>query len=148
MHLQYAHAIDYNEALAAAREGALDEAVANAQLALQQRPDFVPAHVLLAKVHARQQNWPKAQASANRAVELAPSDEAVTSLAAEIERDAERAARDRMRQQRKAAAVRRRDAEQTLATYERSSQRAFGLGAGLVAALALLVSWLTGRRRK
>jgi hypothetical protein len=145
--LEYGHVIEYNEALAAAREGALDKAIAKASLALQARPDFTPAHVLLAKAYAQQQSWRKAQASVTKARELAPGDAAIEGLAREIEKGGARAVRDRERQERKMAAARRRGAEQTLAVHERATKQAFGLGAGLVAVIALVASWFSRRKR-
>ena len=72
--LELAPAIYYNQALAAARQGRLSEALARLQAAIALDGGFVPAHRLLAKVYARHGMWAEAEAAAARAVALAPDD--------------------------------------------------------------------------
>jgi len=145
--VQYAHAIHYNEALALARVGKLEQATTRAELALSSKANFYPAHVLLAKLHARQERWPEALASIRRAVELAPHDAKVGALAQEIERDAQEDERRRLAETQRKSRARRANAEKHLARYERDVQRAFGLGALAMAGLALLLRWLFGHKR-
>ena len=79
--VRYAYAIDYNEALALAREGRLDEAEARLVQALKAKEAFAPAHVLLAKVNAQQERWAEAQQHVQRARELLPDDDRTQELA-------------------------------------------------------------------
>jgi tetratricopeptide (TPR) repeat protein len=143
--LRYGHAIDYNEALAAAREGDLDEAMIKARMALGARPDFVPAYVLLAKVHAKKDEWSKAQQVVRRALETAPGDEELRGFAEKLMAlvEAERSTHDERR--RAAARARRKSAESYLTMYERDVKRAFALGAAAAALLVLLIVGIGGR---
>jgi tetratricopeptide (TPR) repeat protein len=145
--LQYAHAIHYNEAVALARENKPEQAIARAELALASKTDFAPAHVLLAKLYARQERWPEAMASVRRAVELAPGEARVRALAAEIEASAQEDEQRQLAQQTGESRARRSSAEKHLAMYERDVQRAFGLGALAMAGLALFLRLLFGRSR-
>ncbi len=82
--LRNTHVIQYNEALMLARSGELDQAQARAELAVEARPEFAPAHLLLAKLHARQGRWAQAQASLERAQELLPDDPTLDEMAQAI----------------------------------------------------------------
>ena len=139
--LEYGHVIYYNAALASAREGDLDDARTKLTVALELKESFVPAHLLLAKVCARQERWAEAEASVIRALELAPEDPDVLELAEEIKRVAQE-------KEQAAAQSRRAKAERVLDTHERDLMRAFGLGAGLVAFLATIFSWIGGRKEQ
>jgi tetratricopeptide (TPR) repeat protein len=81
LRLEYSHVIYYNEALALARDGYLDDARARLIVALERKESFAPAHALLAKVYAHQRQWARAEASAARALELDPENPAVRRLA-------------------------------------------------------------------
>lgn len=84
LRLEHAHAIYYNEALALAREGFLDDARARLTMALESNETFAPAHALLAKVYAHQRQWARAEASVARARELDPENPAIRRLAEAI----------------------------------------------------------------
>ncbi|HHX65050.1 MAG TPA: hypothetical protein GX702_09210 [Chloroflexi bacterium] len=86
LRLEYAYAIHYNEALAAAREDRLDVAEAGLHTAIRLNPTFLPAHRLLAKVYARQGDWERAQAAIHRAFELAEDDGETVALSEAIGR--------------------------------------------------------------
>lgn len=144
--LQYTHAIHYNEALALAREGKLEQAITRAELALASKADFAPAHVLLAKLYARQERWPQALASIRRAIELVPENERARALAQEIESNAQEDERQRQAATQRESRARRSSAEKHLAMYEHDVQRAFGMGALAMAGLALILRWLFGRK--
>jgi len=83
-------AIYYNEALFLAREGDLEAARARLILSLERNPRFLPAQRLLAKVCAALGDWTGARRAAARALDLAPDDDLVRRLAAEVEAAAER----------------------------------------------------------
>lgn len=93
--LRNLHVIHYNEALVLARSGQLEQAQARAELAVEARPEFAPAHLLLAKLHARQGRWSQARGSLEQAQELLPDDptldELAQAIAAGSQADAERA---------------------------------------------------------
>jgi tetratricopeptide (TPR) repeat protein len=144
IHLESGHLIRYNEGLALAREGRLEEAKACLAAALAHKESFAPAHILLAKIHAKEQRWPEAQASIKRALELAPEDERARLLAEEIQKAAQEA---EIRRQ-EIARVRRANAERLLAASQRDALKAFGLGVGLTAFAALLISWLGGGKKR
>ena len=91
--LRNAHVIHYNEALTLARGGQLEAAQDRTELALAANPEFMQAHMLLAKLQARQSRWPEAQASIDRARELAPDDAVLIELAVAIADGAQAAAR-------------------------------------------------------
>jgi len=145
--LEYGHAIYYNEALALAREGRLEEACAKLVLALEFRDSFVPAHVLLAKVYARQGRWAEAQASAARALELSPKGSNVGELVGALERASREAEGGQLDSEQAVSRARRGEAERYFATHQRDIAGAFGVGMGVAAFLGLLVSWIGGRRR-
>jgi tetratricopeptide (TPR) repeat protein len=144
-HLEQEHVICYNQALALAREGYLDEARDKLLVAVAHSEEYLPAQRLLAKVYAAQQDWPKARASALRAAELAPHDRQTRELLDTIQ----------VRSQvvptatRRVEVVNRRQvAEGILASYQRDVLGAFAVGAGLAAGGAFFLSLLTrGRRR-
>lgn len=140
-HLEYAHAIHYNQALALAREGELDMARHKLLLALEAQESFAPAHILLAKVHARQGAWADAQARVARAVELSPDNETVRDLARRIARSARKV-------QEAAAREAGPEAEQVLAAHQREVVKAFGAGLGLMAFVGLILSRLFGGGRE
>jgi len=144
IHLESAHLIRYNEGLALAREGRLEVAKASLIAALAHKESFAPTHVLLAKVYARQQCWPEARASVERALVLTPEDEQARLLAGEIKRAAQEAESTRQ----DAARTRRAGAERVLATSQRDVARAFAFGVGLATFIALLISWLSGGKKR
>lgn len=144
IHLESVHLIRYNEGLALAREGRLEEAKVSLAASLAHKESFVPAHVLLAKIYAKEQRWAEAQASIKRALELAPDDKNVCALAEEIRRAAQEAERHRQ----ELAKARRASAEQLLAASQRNVLKAFGLGVGLTTLVALLISWLGGGKKR
>ena len=137
--LCYAHAICYNQALALAREGKLDEARDRLLVAVAQRPDFAEAHALLAKVYARRGDWSEARARAARVLDLAPDDEDARELARRIA-DAE------LRAQEAAAGASQERAEHLLAVYLRDVSRAFAIGVAITTLVVLIVSWMGGGR--
>lgn len=141
--LESGHIVYYNEALSLAREGKLEDACARLLVALELEEGFVPGHILLAKVYARQGRWPQARASVVRALDRSPEDGLVRELAAEIERSAQEdaARRPAVSRAKRAAAERVRTARQP------DVGGAFVLGAGLATVLALVVSWIGGRKR-
>ena len=142
--LEYGAAIYYNEGLALAREGKLDEAVDKLRVALELQGDFRPAHLLLAKVEAQQKRWAQAKAHAAKAVELAPEDIAAQELLAEIERAETMAVLGEQERRRAAEQARQEAAGRYWANYKRDLLRAFGAGAGLMGLLA----WILARALK
>jgi monomeric isocitrate dehydrogenase len=114
---------------------------------LAAREDFVPAHLLLAKVHAQLGRWAAAAESAARALALAPSDERAQALAQAIETAAQESRATRLAEERQTAQTRRRSAEGYLAAYQRDTAAAFGLGALLAGVVVMLLTWLGGRNR-
>ncbi len=88
--LRLEYAIYYNEALSLAREGHLEAARARLILSLERNARFLPAQRLVTKVAAALGDWPLARRSAARALDLAPEDDLVRRLAAEVEAEAER----------------------------------------------------------
>jgi|GEM_PF-1409676 len=148
LRLKYSHAIHYNQALALAREGKLDEAIAKTLLAVECKPDFSPGHVLLAKAYAQRGEWPKAEASVVRAIELDPENASLGNLAEEIRQARQSRTVVRQQQEEQAALARRRSAEQAMTAYDRDVKRAFGLGVGVTAFLAFVFSLLGGRKKR
>ncbi|MCD6518877.1 MAG: hypothetical protein J7M05_03005 [Anaerolineae bacterium] len=144
IHLKYKHAIYYNEALALAREGNLEGAQERLLVALSLKDDFLPGHILLAKVYAHQGRWDKAQATALRAAELAPKGSQEQKLAREIAKTAQKEEALRRAQEEAAARARRAQAERYLASHQKEVASAFGIGMGLAAFL----SWLISRFRR
>ena len=145
VHLEQEHVIYYNQALALARDGHLGEARDKLLIAVAMSDSFVLAHRLLAKIYARQKDWPGARLHALRAAELAPQDRPTRELLDQIASLGE----ETRTVQKQSAAVRRRSAEGILASYQRDVLGAFAVGAGLAAFGAFLLSLLgSGRRRK
>ncbi|MBC7237710.1 MAG: tetratricopeptide repeat protein [Chloroflexi bacterium] len=148
--LEYAPAIYYNEGLALAREGRLEEARDKLIVSTTLDDSFLPAQVLLAKVYARQENWPRAHEAILRALQLAPDDETVRELAAQIDQLAGEDQARRLRQERAAAEARQPQTADVLrhAPSVPSSLRellgAFGLGMIAAALLGLVWRWLAG----
>ena len=83
--LEFQPAIHYNQALALAREDRLEEARDKLIVSTTLDESFLPAYVLLAKVYARMENWPRANESVVRALQLAPEDQDVRALATRID---------------------------------------------------------------
>jgi len=125
MRLEYAHAIYYNEALALAREGYLDDARARLTIALERKETFAPAHALLAKIYAHQRQWPRAETSIARARELDPENEAFKRVAEAV---GER------------VAVTDDITARTRVAPRREVSQAFKAGVGLATAAALVLS--------
>lgn len=146
--LEYDAAINYNQALALAREGKLSEAGTRLEVVLELHNSFVPAQVLLAKVYARQGRWAEARASIERAVELAPEDGQVSDLASEINRNALAEEEGRQQSEQTAAQSRRVSAERYLASYQRDVIGAFVLGTGVAAFLSAIIAVVGGRRKR
>jgi tetratricopeptide (TPR) repeat protein len=143
-HLQSEHLIHYNIALGLAREGHYDEARTRLTMAIDERADFVPAHMVLAKIHAHQQAWEQAREAAERARRLAPDNEATVDLLQEIQQAKEQARVKALRTREKAAIEQRARAEALFSKQQRDLAAAFGLGAAAMGLLALLISWLGG----
>lgn len=129
LRLEYSHAIYYNEALALAREGYLDDARARLTMALEREETFAPAHGLLAKVYAHQRQWARAEASAARARELDPENSAYRRLTDAIgERVTPTAATSTARAR---------------VTPRREVSQAFKAGVGLATVAAVVLSLFT-----
>lgn len=133
--LRYTPAIRYNTALAAARDGDLNNARAELLLALECDADFAPAHVLLAKVLALQGDWVQAEAHIERALTLLPDDERANRVAEEIAAGARKAERTRAA----------RPVQERVAAATADPLRTFGLGVALTVVATLVVRWLFGR---
>ena len=129
LRLEYSHAISYNEALALAREGYLDDARARLIMALEREESFAPAHALLAKVYAHQRQWARAEASAARARELDPENGAIRRL---VDAIGERVTPTAGVSTARARVAPRREVSQ-----------AFKAGVGLASAAAVLLSLFT-----
>jgi tetratricopeptide (TPR) repeat protein len=157
MRVRYAHAIDYNEALALAREGRLDEAKARLAYALRAKESFAPAHILLAKISAQEGRWADARRSAERARELLPENERTEELVAAIAAAAEGASPAVDRPESEALPPSGQGEEHKhlsstllgahwLGRYQQDIVRAFAVGVGLTTMMALLISRLSGKR--
>ena len=173
--LRSTHAIHYNEAITLAREGHYDLAQIRAELSINAKPEFAPAHLLLAKLLASQGAWEQAIASAQHAAELMPDDERTRQVLEDILSGAEQSAADRAQVSEQADETSAEDmptaepeatptdaetapaqvgisstraaAVKQLAIYERDVTRAFGLGAAVMGGLAFVASLLFRRRR-
>jgi tetratricopeptide (TPR) repeat protein len=147
--LRYSHAIHYNEALALAREGRLDEAKVRLALALEDRESFAPAHVLLAKINAQQGRWAAAQQSAQRACELLPDDVRTRELADAIAQAADHSIPGEagVRAQPRLGSTTVAVGARWLSRYQRDIMQAFAVGVGLTTVMALLIARLSGSRR-
>lgn len=84
VHLERQYQILYNEAIGAVRAGQLDEAISALKLTQRANPEFAPAHMLLAKIHANRGEWMEARAAVTEAVRVSPGDHTVLDLAREI----------------------------------------------------------------
>jgi tetratricopeptide (TPR) repeat protein len=146
-HLHYGPAIVYNQALALARDGKLDEARTKLLFAIEQREGFVPAHVLLAKVYAQDGCWPLARASAARAQALRPDDPALAELGVTLEQAEEAARARRQAEQQEVERERKARAEGYFATYKRDMLSALGAGIGIASFLALILGRLLGGKK-
>ena len=145
-HLEYQHAILYNEALASARAGDAAKAQSALEAAIQISPGFGRAHQLLIKVLARAGRWQDANAAVERALAEAPGDAQLKKLA------------DQVRSQQEVSQLRDRDAEiaedmareedtaRYVAAYRQDVTRAFGVGVGLAALVAFVLSRIGGRQ--
>lgn len=129
LRLEYAHAIYYNEALALARDGYLDDARARLTMALERNESFAPAHALLAKIYVHQRQWARAETSAARALELDSDSPAIRRLAEAI---AERVTPTAGASRARARVAPRREVSQ-----------AFKAGVGLATAAAVVLSLFT-----
>jgi tetratricopeptide (TPR) repeat protein len=143
---ELAAAIHYNEALSAARENRLAEALYRLQAAIALDGGFVPAHRLLAKVYARRGMWAEARACAARALSLAPDDRATAAVRDAIEsasRSAHPAGSEPMVH---TLGDRQAAPPPPLPPSPRATRGAHGFGVGLVAAVAALLSGRGARR--
>lgn len=147
-HLRYGPAIFYNQALALARDGRLDEARTKLLMAIEQREDFAPAHVLLAKVYAQDSCWPLARASAARAQALRPDDPVIAELVDQLAQAEEAARARRETEQQALECERQARVEGYFATYKRDMLSAFGAGIGIASFLALILGRLLGGRKQ
>jgi tetratricopeptide (TPR) repeat protein len=150
VHMEHRHVILYNEALALAQQDRLGEARDKLIGALTLRPDFRRGHILLAKVQAHLADWPEAQASIARALELAPDDARVAPLAEEIGAEARRAEISRAEvaqapEPALAEGLNQGRHRRALAKYEQDIAAAFAMGLGLATTAALIASWVRGR---
>jgi len=137
--LRYRHVIHYNQALALAREGDLDQARDRLLVALAQRPGFAEAHALLAKVYSRKGEWSEARASIERLLELSPDDGGARELA-------ERISQAEMCSQEALVRASRQRAERMLTVYLRDVARAFGLGVAITTLVVLIIHWIGAGR--
>jgi len=154
--LEYAPAIFYNQALSLAKVDDLERARDKLIVATNLDATFVPAHVLLAKILARQEAWPAANQAIVKALQLAPEDRQVRSLAARIDglaSEAQAAAekREREAQLRQVEADRAEEMErqrevQRASGRQRELAGAFGIGVLAAAALGLVARSLFGQR--
>lgn len=144
LRLEYAHAVYYNEALAAAREGDLTKAGQKLALALEMKEDFAPAHLLLAKLAAQEKRWAEAKKAVARAFELVPDDGATMELAQEIEQ----AIREEQAAQQTQIVTRQRRTAHVLKAYQRDVAAAFVLGLGVAGAIAMISFWLGGHQEE
>lgn len=74
LHLVYAHAIYYNEALALARQGERESARESLLMSLRLRPNYAPSLSLAARLAAQEGRWGEAREYTARAKALAPND--------------------------------------------------------------------------
>lgn len=78
------HLILYNEALAAAKAGNLQDALRKANASLEMSDDFWPAQALLAKIYAHRGAWESAAQAIEAALDVAPGDSSLRALADSI----------------------------------------------------------------
>jgi len=146
VHLEYKHAILYNEALASARTGDLANAQRALEAAIQLQTGFGRAHRLLIKVLANAGRWEDANGAVERALKAVPGDPQVKKLA-DLVRSKQEVAELRARDTQFAEdMVKQEDKARHVATYKQDVARAFGIGAGLAAFVAFVLSRIGGRR--
>ncbi len=152
--LEFQPAIHYNQALALAREGHLEDARDKLIVSTTLDESFLPAHVLLAKIYARMENWPRANEAVVRALQLAPEDQDVRALATRIDQLATEDQARRLREEAKAAEASQRDASgrgvgvSPALPATRDLARAFALGVAATAALSTIWRWIGGGSRE
>ncbi|HUP65902.1 MAG TPA: carboxypeptidase regulatory-like domain-containing protein [Thermoanaerobaculia bacterium] len=73
----------YNEGVDLANQKMIPEAIAKMEEAVALKNDFTAAHMALAKLYSRSENWPKAISCANAALEIAIEDDAMFSILAQ-----------------------------------------------------------------
>lgn len=144
--LEKQHLMLYNEAIDAARAGALDDAVLALKMSLRLQESFAPAARLLAKVYARQGRWCDARRAAMRAQTLLPEDRELADFLIEIDRA--EAGQQPQPQEDVHLYTRERQAAQSLAAEaeQRDIVAAFGAGATAVGLFAFIVGLLRGGR--
>ena len=148
LHVEQLAAIQYNQALALAKEGDLEKARTVLAAAAERAPDSAQVQRLMAKVCANLGEWDAALAAAQRLRELAPEDDTAQSLADRVEAEAEGAASGQAMATERAVSVARRTRQRFSALYEHDVTASFGLGVLLTALIALLLSGLRGHRRR
>ncbi len=152
--LEFQPAIHYNQALALAREGRLEDARDKLIVATTLDESFLPAHILLAKVYARMENWPRANESVVRALQLAPEDQDVRALATRIDQLASEDQARRLQEEARAAEASNRNISgrgagvQPALPVTRELARAFALGVAVMAVLSTLWRWIGGGGRE
>lgn len=146
--LRFGPAILYNEALALAKEGHLDEARTKLLACLEQKESFAPGHSLLAKVHAAGAEWPQALRHVLRACQLRPDDAALAELRSGIEREERQATEQRQNELLVAQQTRASRVERYYQRYKQDMLGAFGVGVGAAAFLGLIIKWLSGGKRR
>jgi tetratricopeptide (TPR) repeat protein len=152
--LEFQPAIHYNQALALAREGHLEDARDKLIVSTTLDENFMPAQVLLAKVYARMENWPKANEAVVRALQLAPEDRDVRALATKIDQLATEDQARHLRGKAKVTQTSHRDASGRGAGVSpalpvtRDLARAFALGMAMMAVLGALWRWIGGGGRE
>ena len=152
--LEFQPAIHYNHALALAREGRLEEARDKLIVSTTLDESFLPAHVLLAKIYARMENWPRANEAVVRALQLAPEDQDVRALATRIDQLATEDQARRLREEAKAAEANNRDLSKRGTGVKpalpatRDLARSFALGVAAMAALSTIWRWIGGGNRE
>jgi tetratricopeptide (TPR) repeat protein len=146
LHLAYAHAIYYNEALELAQQGELERARDSAHLSLRLHPTYRPALMLMARLAAQEEQWSEAHEYAVMAQELNPDDAEVKDLLAEVvaaEAEQRAARHDRMMDH---VSQQRSATERFLAIHQRELLQAALYGAILGGALVEAGRWLIQRQ--
>ncbi len=145
LHLAYAHAIYYNEALELAQRGELEQARDALLVCLRLNANYAPGYALMARLAARRGDWNEAREYTSRAKALAPTDDTLDALLEAIDEGEAHAA-----QAQEAAAEEQRmqgGADEHAGT-ERQRQifHAALLGAAIGGALSHLLAKRSGRR--
>ena len=138
--LEYAPAIYFNEGLALAREGKLQDARVKLQMSIASNATFAPAHRLLAGVSAQEGRWEDARADVSRALALEPDNARTEELARAIES----LANDAARAAQAGAISRPTKGADGVGEYHRDVTGAFVAGLGLVSLFGLILRWLRG----